>query len=63
MKETKPKLWKSPEPKSRAADNKALRKRKADQGFVYYRPDVTPDEKQYLVDKLAEFRETKLTGE
>jgi hypothetical protein len=54
---------KTNKPKSRAADNKALRKRKADQGFVYYRPDVTPDEKQYLVDKLAEFRENKLTGE
>ena len=52
---------KTNKPKSRAADNKALRKRKADQGFVYYRPDVTPAEKQYLVEKLAEFRENKST--
>jgi hypothetical protein len=52
-----------PTTKSRAADNKALRKRKADQGFVYYRPDVTPEEKQYLVDQLAEFRKNKSTEE
>ena len=45
-------------PKSRAADNKALRDRRKVDGLVHYREYVTPEEKQKLIEFLAEMRNT-----
>ena len=46
-------------PKSRAADNAALRARRKAQGLVHYREWVTPEEKSKLVARLAELRGLK----
>ena len=43
-------------PKSRAADNAALRARRKAEGLVHYREWVTPDEKAALVELLAKLR-------
>ena len=48
---------KQDKPKSRAADNAALRARRKAQGLVHYREWVTPDEKAKLVEGLAELRQ------
>jgi NifB/MoaA-like Fe-S oxidoreductase len=46
-----------PKPRSRAADNAALRARRKEQGLVHYREWVTPEEKEHLIKRLAELRE------
>jgi hypothetical protein len=49
-------------PKSRAADNKALRDRRKEEGLVHYREWVTPYEKEQLIKRLAELREKLIEG-
>jgi hypothetical protein len=48
-----------PTPKSRAADNAALRARRKQIGLVQWRPWVTPEEKASLILWLAVVRDNK----
>ena len=50
-------------PKSRAADNAALRARRIAEGLVHHRVWCTPLEKQQLVNRLAELRDNTPTKE
>ena len=47
---------KANKPKSRAADNAAMRARRIEAGLVHYRVWVTPEEKAALVELLAKLR-------
>jgi hypothetical protein len=49
-------------PKSRAADNAALRARRKKAGLVSFREYVTPEEKEQLIKRLAELREKLIEG-
>jgi hypothetical protein len=50
-----------PTPKSRAADNAALRARRKKTGLVQWRPWVTPEEKASLILWLAVVRDNTPT--
>jgi hypothetical protein len=52
-----------PTPKSRAADNAALRARRKETGLVQWRPWVTPEEKASLILWLSVVRDNTPTKE